>query len=77
MLIMANENSQIESELEDLETKVYSVLFNLRKLLSREKKLSAFTLTVKDLLIFGFPGRFKSSAKLDRELFTDKSCFQK
>ena len=44
---------EIESELEDLEIKGSSELFNFRKLLSREGKLSAIILKVEDLLTPG------------------------
>ena len=42
-------------------------------LLSREEKLSA----IKNLLTLGLSSTFKSSAKSGKELFADKSCFQK
>ena len=60
---------EIKSEIEDSKLKGCSESFNFRKLLLREEKLSAFILTVEDLLTLGF----KWSAKL----FADKSCFQK
>ena len=41
---------EIESELEDLEIKGCSELFNFRKLLSKEGKLSAIISKVEDLL---------------------------
>ena len=47
---MTDVRIEIESELEDLEIKCCSEPFNFRKLLSREEKLSAITLKVKDLL---------------------------
>ena len=67
---------EIESELEDLEIKGCSDLFNFRKLLTREEKLSAIILKVEDLLTLGFLCTFKSSAKSGKELFVDRSCFQ-
>ena len=63
---------EIESELEDLEIKGCSELFNFRKLLSKEEKLSAIISKVEDLLTLGLLHTFKSSAKLDK---TFKSCF--
>ena len=45
---------EIESELEDLEIKGCSELFNFRKLLSKEEKLSAVISKVEDLLTLGF-----------------------
>ena len=74
---MTDVEIEIESELEDLEIKSCSVQFNFWKLLSREEKLSAIILKVEDLLKLGFSCTFKSSAKLDKELFADKPCFQK
>ena len=41
---------EIESELEDLEIKRCSELFNFRKLLSREEKLSAIILKIQDII---------------------------
>ena len=57
---------EIESELEDLEIKGCSELFNFRKLLSREEKLSAIVSKVEDLLTLGHLCKFKSSAKLSK-----------
>ena len=74
---MTDVEIEIESELEDLEIKGCSELFNFTKLLSREEKLSAIILKVEDLLTLGLLCTFKSSAKLGKELFADKSCFQK
>ena len=74
---MTDVEIEIESELEDLETKGCSELFNFKKLLSREEKLSAIILNVEDLLTSGLLCAFKSSAKLGKALFADKSCFQK
>ena len=69
---------EIESELEDLEIKSCSEPFIFSKLLSREDKLSEIVLKVEYLLTLGFLCRFKSSAKLGKDLlFADKSCFQK
>ena len=68
---------EIDSELEDLGIKRWSQPFNFRKLLSREEKLSAITLKVEDLLTLRFLCTFKSSAKLSKELFADRSCFQR
>ena len=56
----------IEPELVDLDIKGCSELFNLRKLLSREEKLSAIILIVEDLLTLGHLYIFKSSAKLSK-----------
>ena len=67
---------EIESELEDLEIKGCSELFNFRKLLSRQKKISAIILKVDDWLTLELLCTFKS-AKLSKELFADRSCFQK
>ena len=68
---------EIESELEDLETKGCSEQFNFRKLLSREEKLSAIILKVEGWLTLGFLCTFKSLAKLVKELFADNSYVQK
>ena len=65
---------ELESELEDLEIKGCSELFNFRKLLSKEEKLSAIISKVEDLLTLGLLCTFKSSAELGK---TFKSCFQK
>ena len=65
---------ETESELEGLETKGCSKLFNFRKLLSKEEKLSAIISKVEDLLTLGLLCTFKSSAKLGK-IF--KPCFQK
>ena len=67
---------EIESKLEDLEIKGCSELFTF-KLLSREEKLPAITVKVEDLLKLGLLCLFKSSTKLGKELFADKSCLQK
>ena len=75
--LLIDVETEIESELEDLEIKGGSEPFNFRKLLSREKKLSAVILTVENLLTLGFLCTFKSSEKLGKELSPDKSCFQK
>ena len=74
---MTDVEIEIESELEDLEIKGSSELFNFRKLLSREEKLSEIILKVEDLLTLGLLGLFISSTKLGKALFADKSCFQK
>ena len=50
---------------------------NFTILLSREEKLSAITSTFENLLTLGLSSTFKLSAKLGKELFADKSCFQK
>ena len=63
---------EIASELEDLEIKDCSVLFNFRKLWSKEEKLSAFISEVENLLTLGLLCTFKSSAELGK---TFKSCF--
>ena len=68
---------EMESELEDLEIRSCSELFSFRKLLSREEKLSAIILKVEELLTLWLLCTFKSSAKLGKELFADKSSFQK
>ena len=47
---------------------------DLRKLLSKEEKLSAIISKVEDLLTLGLLCTFKSSAELGK---TFKSCFQK
>ena len=65
---------ELESELEDLEIKGCSELFNFRKLLSREEKLSAIISKVGDLLTRELLYSFTSSAKLGK---TFMSCFQK
>ena len=62
--------------MEYLEIKGCSELFTF-KLLSREEKLPAITVKVDDLLTLGLLCLFKSSAKLGKELFADKSCLQK
>ena len=60
---------EIESELEDLEIKGCSELFNFRKLLSKEEKLSAVISKVEDLLTLGFyVYTVKSSAELGKTL---------
>ena len=63
---------EIASELEDLEIKGCSALFNFRKLWSKEEKLSAFISEVENLLTLGLLCTFKSSAELGK---TFKSCF--
>ena len=62
---MTDVEIEIESEFEDLEIKGCSEPFNFRKLLSREKKVLAFTLKVEDVLTLGFVCEFKS-AKLGK-----------
>ena len=74
---MADVEIEIEPELEELEIKGCWEMFNFRKLLSKEEKLSAIILRVEVLLALGLLCPFKSSAKLDKELLVDKSCFQK
>ena len=66
---------EVESELEDLEKKGCSEPFKFRKLLWREEKSSAITLKLK--IYLEFLCTFKSFAKLGKELFVDKSFFQK
>ena len=80
--LLTDAEIEIKSELEDLKIKCCLEPFNLFiyhliKLLSREKKLLAITLKVGDLLTLGFLCTFKSPAKLGKELFVCKSCFQK
>ena len=74
--LLADVEIEIESELEDLEIKGCSEPFNFRKLLWRDEKLSAIILKAEDLLTIGFLCIIKSSAKLGKELFVNKSCFQ-
>ena len=50
---MTDVEIEIESELEDLEIKGCSELFNFCKLLSREEKISAMIFEVEDLLTLG------------------------
>ena len=71
---MKDVDIEIESELEDLEIKGCSKLFNFRKLLSKEEKLSAIISKVEDLLTLGHLCTFDSSAELGK---TFQSCFQK
>ena len=76
--LLADVEIEIEWELEHLEIKDWSVSFNFSKLFSRVEKLSAIILKVEDLLTIGFSNTFiKSTAKLSKELFANKSCFQK
>ena len=74
---MTDVELEIESKLEDLEIKGCSEPVNFRKLLSREEKLSLIILTVEDFLTLGFLCKFKSSAKLGKEVFAYESRFQK
>ena len=57
---------EMESELEDLEIKGCSEPFDFRKLISRDKKLSAIILKFEDLLTLGFLCTFRSSAKFGK-----------
>ena len=68
---------ETESELEDSEIKGCYELFKFRKLLSREENYEQIILKVEDLLTLRFLYTFKSSVKLSKELFEDKSCFPK
>ena len=62
--------------MEDLKITGCSELLNFWKLLLREEKLSAIV-KVEDLLTLALSYTFKSSVKLGKDVFADKSCFQK